>query len=133
MFEDITLHLGIATTVAMLVAKSTKHLHRGVSLLGRRGLVVQKNLVDDPLEWPELRRGTIPNRRGRLGLVESLPDGNSREIEFPGKLPDGFATAVCPPNGAIIIHRKHVLDPPCGETSMQGSSPYRRDAAVGHF
>ena len=39
-FEDITLHLGIATAVAVLIAKATKQLCRGVPLFGRRGLVV---------------------------------------------------------------------------------------------
>jgi hypothetical protein len=29
-----------------------------------------------------------------------------------GDPPDGLAIAVSPPDGTIVIHRKHVLDPP---------------------
>ena len=123
--EDIALHLGVAAAVAMLVAKATKHLRGGVTLLGRRGLVVQKNLVDDPLERTEFRCEAIPNRWVGLGMVENLPDGDSGEIEFPGDLPDGLAIAVRPPNGAVIVHRKHFLASmrvrhPCKEAHSTG-------------
>ena len=30
----------------------------------------------------------------------------------PGDLSDGHAIAPRPPNGAVVVHRKHVLDPP---------------------
>ena len=59
--EHIALHLGVAAAVAMLVAKATKHLHGGVPLLGRRGLVIGQNLVDDRLEGTEFRCAAIPS------------------------------------------------------------------------
>ena len=32
--------------------------------------------------------------------------------EFAGDLADGLAIAPRPPNGTVVVHRKHVLDPP---------------------
>ena len=110
MLEQVALHLGVTASVPVLVAESTKRLRSGVPLLGRIGLVVDQDLIDDRLEGTEHRRGAIPNRRGGLGMVEDLPDGNSREIECPGDLPDGLAIALRPPNGTVIVHRKHFLD-----------------------
>ena len=60
--EEITLHLGVAAAVAVFVAKTTKHLRRGMSLLGGGGLVVQKDLVDDPVEGTEFWCKAIPSR-----------------------------------------------------------------------
>ena len=45
--------------------------------------------------------------------VESMPDGLSRVSELAGDLADGHAIATRPPNGAVVVHRKHVLGPPC--------------------
>ena len=62
--EQIALHLGVAAAVVVFVAKATEHLRGGVTLLGRRGLVVDKDLVDDPLEGTEFWCGAIPSRLG---------------------------------------------------------------------
>ena len=36
----------------------------------------------------------------------------ARVIELAGDLADGHAIASRPANGTVIVHRKHVLDPP---------------------
>ena len=44
---NIALDLGIAAAVAVLVAEAAEDLRGGVPLLGRGGLVVGQDLVDD--------------------------------------------------------------------------------------
>ena len=108
--EEIALHLGVATAVVVFIAKATEHLRRGMTLLGRRGLVVQKDLVDDPVEGTEFWCEAIPHlSRTWLGILEHLPDGVAGVVEFTGDLSDGPAIAMRPPNGAVIVHRKHFL------------------------
>ena len=76
-FEQVTLHLGIAAAVAMFVAKATTHLRGSMPLLGRGGLVVAEDLVDDRLKWSQDRCGPIPGRGNELGLrmFENLANG----------------------------------------------------------
>ena len=50
MLAHVALHLGIPAAVAVLVAKASEDLSGGVPLLGRCGLVVDEDLVDDRLE-----------------------------------------------------------------------------------
>ena len=45
--EQIALHLGVTTAVVVFIAKATKHLSRGMPLLGRSEFVVQEDLVDE--------------------------------------------------------------------------------------
>ncbi len=56
----------------------------------------------------------VAGRGSGSGLLEDLPDGVARVIELAGDLADGLAVASRPSNGTVIVHRKHVLDPPCG-------------------
>ena len=61
MLEHITLHLGVAAAVAVLIAEATIHLRRGMPLLGRGGFIIDQDLVDD-------RRNRTQNRsRSRSG------------------------------------------------------------------
>jgi hypothetical protein len=76
MLGDVTPHLDISAAVVVLVAKATPYLRSGVPLLGRRGLVVAKDFVDDRLNWSEDWCGAIPGRRNGtgLGMIENLPN-----------------------------------------------------------
>ena len=111
---EVALDLGVPAAVAVFVAEPPEELGGGVPLLGRGGLVVDEDLVDDRLDRPQERGESVPGRRQgiRLGLLEDLPDGVSRMPEFAGDLADGLAIASRPPNGSVVVHRKHVLDPP---------------------
>ena len=97
-------------------------------LLGRGGLVVDQDLVDDRLDRTQEWSESIPGRRKgiRLGLLEDLADRVSRMLEIARDLADGLAIAPRPPNGTVVVHRKHVLDPPWVNHSMWEGSPYRR-------
>ena len=111
---EVALDLGVAAGVAVLVAEAAEDLGGGVPLLGRGVLVVGEDLVDDRLERPEQRGDPVPGRWEGIGLgmLEDLPDGVPGVPEFAGDLPDGHAIAMGPPDGAVVVHRKHVLDPP---------------------
>ena len=111
--EHVALHLGVAAGVAVLVAEAAKDLCGGVPLFGRGVLVVGEDLVDGRLEGTELGRGPVARSRDGLGVLQGLANGDPGEVELAGDLPDGLAVAACPPNGTVVIHRKHVLDPPC--------------------
>ena len=56
---QVALHLGVTAGVAVLVAEPPEHLGGGMPLLGRRGLVVDQDLIDDRVERPEDRRGSV--------------------------------------------------------------------------
>ena len=60
---QVALHLGIAAAVAVLVAEPPEDLGGGVPLLGRGGLVVDEDLVDDRLNRPQQRSESVPGRR----------------------------------------------------------------------
>ena len=109
---DVALDLGVAAEVAGLVAEPSVDLGGGVPLLGRCGLVVGEDLVDGGLEGAELGRRPVADLGDGPGLLEGLPDGDPGEAELAGDLPDGFPITACPPDGTIVIHRQHVLDPP---------------------
>ena len=111
---EVALDLSVPAAVGVFVAESPEELGGGVPLLGRCGLVVDQDLVDDRLDRPQERSESVPGRRQgiRLGLLEDFPDGVSRMPEFDRDLADGLAIASRPPNGSVVVHRKHVLDPP---------------------
>jgi hypothetical protein len=88
MFENIALYLSIPTRVAVFVAEAAKDLGGSVPLLGRRGLIVGEDLVDDRLEGAELGRVPSPNRGNRLGVCKGLSDRDPGEPELAGNLPD---------------------------------------------
>jgi hypothetical protein len=117
--EQIALNLGIAAAVVVFIAKPTEHLRRGMPLLGRRCFVVQKDLVDDPMERTEFWCKAIPSRWTWLGMLEHVPDRVSGVVEFPGDLSDGFAIATRPSNGAVVVHVKHFLASVRVSESMQ--------------
>jgi hypothetical protein len=114
MLPEIALDLSVPAAVGVLVAEPPEELGGGVPLLGGCGLVVAKDLVDDLLDRPQQRSESVPGRRQGigLGLLEDLPDGVARMPEFARDLADGLTIAPRPPNGSVVVHRKHVLDPP---------------------
>jgi hypothetical protein len=116
----ISLHLRVAAAVAMFIAEASEDLSSGVPLLGRSGFVVDQDLVDDRLEWPEPGGPTVPCQRlgMRVRMHESMPHGPSRVSELTGDLPDGQTIAQGSPNRAIIIHGNHVLILRAGDRSM---------------
>src|SRR5271166_2728810 len=111
MLEHITLHLGVAAAVAVLIAEATIHLRRGMPLLGRGGFIIDQDLVDDRRDGTQerSRAGSGPGGQWRFTMVEGMPNGFSRVIELSGDLPDGHAIAPSSPNRAVVIHRKHFL------------------------
>ncbi len=111
MLEHITLHLGVAAAVAVLIAEATIHLRRGMPLLGRGGFIIDQDLVDDRRDGTQerSRAGSGPGGQWRFSMVEGMPNGFSRVIELSGDLPDGHAIAPSSPNRAVVIHRKHFL------------------------
>ena len=84
----VALHLAVASAVAVFVLQATKHLHGGVALLGGRLLVVDQDLVDDRLEGPQDRGGSIPGPGTGIGLamLQDMPDRLARVFEFTGDL-----------------------------------------------
>ena len=74
--QDISLHLGVATEITVLVVKSTMHLRGSMSLFGRSILVAGQNLVNDGMQASEDRCVAISSlrARGRLGSLQDLPD-----------------------------------------------------------
>ena len=114
MLAKVTLYLSVPAAVRVIVAESPEDLGGGVPLFGRCGFVVDQDLVDDRLDRPQERSEPVPGRRQgvRLGLLEYFPDGDSRMPKFAGDLVDGHTITPRPPNSSVIVHRKHVLDPP---------------------
>ena len=108
---QIALHLGIAAAVAVLVAEATEDLRGGVPLLGRA--VSSSTRIWSMIAWKGPRTGANRFLVRGMGLgsacLRILPDGVSRVFEFAGDLPDGHAIATRPPNGTVVVHRKHVL------------------------
>ena len=98
----------------VVVAETAEELGGSVPLLGRRGLIIDQDLVDDLLDRSQERSESVPGRRQgiRLGLLEDFPDGVSLMLEFYRDLTYGLAITSRPLNGSVVIHRKHVLDPP---------------------
>jgi len=95
----------------VLVADPPKDLRGGVPLLGRGGLVVGEDLVDDRLERSELGSRSVPGQGLGMGLdmLKRVPDGSSRVSELAGDLSDGLTIASRPTNRSIVIHGNHVL------------------------
>ena len=60
---------------------------------------------------------------GWVGVVENLPDGVARMVELAGDLADGLAIASRPPNGTVVVHRKHILALREGESFLWERSP----------
>jgi hypothetical protein len=70
-FADVALNLGIAADVTLLVAKAAVDLGGGVPLLGRGGFVIEEDLIDQRLEWPQLGGGSISGQRLGMGVSGS--------------------------------------------------------------
>jgi hypothetical protein len=114
------LHLGIPTDVTLFVADAPVDLGGGVSLLGRRGFVIDEDLIDDRLDRPQLGGWSIPGQRLGMGvrMLESMPDDSSGVSELSGDLSDGRAIAPRPSNRAVVVHGHHVLGLRVGDRSV---------------
>jgi hypothetical protein len=124
MLEHITLDLGIAAGIGVLIAEASMDLGGGVPLLVRCVLVVGENAIDDRFDRAEEGSLAVPGRRdGRLGMVEDMPDGLASVSKLAGDLPDGHAIATSPSNRAIVVHREHVLILRGGDRSLWERSP----------
>jgi hypothetical protein len=79
MLAEVALYLSVTAAVAVFVAEPPEELCGGVPLLGRCGLVVDQDLIDDRLDRSQERGESVPGRRQgiRLGLLEDSPDGVS--------------------------------------------------------
>jgi hypothetical protein len=112
--RQIGWRLGLAAAVVVFVAEPAADLGGGVPVLGRGGFVVDEDRVDDRLNRSQERSESIPGRREgvRLGVLANRPDGVSRRLECARDQADGLAIASRPPNGTVVVHGKHVRDPP---------------------
>jgi hypothetical protein len=108
-------------------------LRGGEPLLGRGGLVIDENLVDDGLEWAELGSRPVPGQGLGMGvgMPEGMPDGLSRVSKLAGDLPDGPAIAMSPPNRAMVVHGHHVRALRGGEAFSAGTFTIPEGAGVG--
>jgi hypothetical protein len=74
--SDIASDLGVTAGVALLVAEASVDLGGGMSLLGRRVLIVAEDLVDGGLDRPKGWRRSQACRGEWVGMgkLEDLPD-----------------------------------------------------------
>jgi hypothetical protein len=116
----------------VLVAEAAEQLHGGMPLLRRGVFVLGEDLVDGGVERPEDRGGPGlgPGVGDRLGLAQDAADLGSGVMEGAGDLADGHAIATSPADGAVIVHRKHIL-PSVGVVVSEETSTLREGAAVG--
>ena len=63
------------------------------------------------MEGPQDGSGSIPLPGSGIGLrmLQDLPDRVSRVFKFEGNSLDGHTIPMSPPNGTVIVHRKHSL------------------------
>ena len=64
-------------------------------------------------------------------MLQDMPDGLAGVFEFSGDLSDGLAIAMRPPNGTVIVHRKHFLGLRAGESFRVGTFTIHGCARVG--
>jgi hypothetical protein len=108
---QVALDLGVAAGVAVLVVESPIDLGGGMPLLGRRGLVVDQDLIDDRVERPQDRSGSLvgPGVGPRFGLGQDPTDLPPGVMKGTRDLADGHAIASSASNRSVIVHRKHIL------------------------
>ncbi len=104
----VTTNLVVATCVTFLY-ESAENLSRGVALLRRRRFVGFQDLIDQRMEWPQLRRWRrlVTCIRLRLGALKCLPNLPPRPAELFGDRPNAHAIAMSPSNLGVVLHRKH--------------------------
>ena len=56
-------------------------------------------------------------------MLEDIPDRVPRVIKVESDPPDGLAIATRPPNGTVVVHRKHVLDLHEGDRPLSDVHP----------
>jgi hypothetical protein len=107
---EVALHLGVTAGVVVLIAEPPEHLGSGMPLFGRRGLVVDQDLIDERVERPEDRRGSVvgPGIGAGLGIGEDLPDLPPGVVKGARDLADGHAIASGASNRSVVVHRKRV-------------------------
>ena len=112
--EHIALYLGIPADVAVLVTEAPEDLGGGVPLLGGAVSSSMRIWSMTASTGPKsgANRSLVEGEGFGLGLLEDLTNGIARMPKFAGDLADGLAIAPRPPNGSVVVHRKHVLDPP---------------------
>ncbi len=82
---------------------------------------------------PQTQRGidgrvSISGLGTGLGMLEDIPDRVLRVIKVESDSPDGLAIATRPPNGTVVVHRKHVLE---GESSVERTFTLPEAVTVG--
>ena len=128
---EIAPHLAVTAVVSVLVTEAAKDLRCGMPLLGGSILVVGQDLVDDGLKRPQHGRVSISGLRTGLRMLEDIPDRVPRVIKVESDPPDGLAIATRPPNGTVVVHRKHVLDLREGESSVERTFTLPEAVTVG--
>ena len=75
----VPLNLGVSAGILMLVAKATMDLSGSVALLGRGGLVVDQDLIDNRLERSQFGSEPIPYQRLGMGvrMLECMPNDST--------------------------------------------------------
>src|SRR3954469_25018338 len=93
-------------------------------LFGWRGLVVDQDPIDDRVERPEDRRGSVVGAGigAGLGVCEDLADLPPGVMKGARDLADGHAIASCASNRSVVVHRKHILTSVRDRVSRKTSS-----------
>jgi len=128
---EIAPHLAVTAVVSVLVTETAKDLRCGMPLLGGSILVVGQDLVDDGLKRSQHGRVSISGLGTGLQMLEDIPDRVPRVIKVESDPPDGLAIATRPPNGTVVVHRKHVLDLREGESSVERTFTLPEAVTVG--
>ena len=108
-FANVAAHRIVAALVTMLITQPFEDALARVPLLGRRLLIVGKDLLDDGMKATEHARSELALPRKRLGLWidQGFADFASRMVKRACDGPNTHAIAVGLANACIFVHREH--------------------------
>jgi hypothetical protein len=130
--SHIAAHLIVAAQVTLFVLQTTKDLHGGVALLGRRLLVIAKNGFDERMKLPQLGRRirVTPTVRGGLRLAKYFADGATGVMKLLGDFMNAHAILMSSTYLAKLVHLKH---PSLHGWNSVSEFQLTEDAGVGPF
>lgn len=106
---NVAAHGIVPTQVTVLVAQPFEDATARMPLLGRRLLIVGKNLLDEMMEAAELgsRRFAEPSKRLRLWVGQNFADLASRMMKRACDGTNAHTIAMGLANACIYVHREH--------------------------